>query len=223
MDRRPIPTATWRKSLKTDLMSPRSFQVHEQQLANGLKVLLVENPTIPTVSFNASVLAGARYDPAEKAGLALMVSRLLDEGTQNRNSLEIAEAIESVGGAIETDGSFERIVASVGILKKDVDLGLELLSDILIRPTFPQDFVAKEKERTLSEIASAKDRPQVLAGWAFNELIYQDHPLHRPSHGYPETVARLNRDDLLSFHHRYFVPNNTILSVVGDFQISEML
>src|SRR5271163_4114744 len=100
-----------RPSLKTDVSSRRTFHVHEHLLANGLKILLVENPTIPTVSINASVLTGARYDPEDKAGLALMVSRLLDEGTTTRNSLEIAEAIESVGGAIETDGSFERIVA----------------------------------------------------------------------------------------------------------------
>jgi len=152
-----------------------------------------------------------------------MVSRLLDEGTENRNSLQIAEAIESVGGAIETDGSFERIVVSVGVLKKDIDLGLDLLSDVLIRPMFPQDFVEKEKERTLSEIASAKDRPQVIAGWAFNELVYEGHPLHRPSHGYPHTVQQLTRDDLMAFHRRYFVPNNTILSIVGDFRVPEML
>jgi len=188
-----------------------------------LRVLLVENPSIPTISANASVLTGARYDPEDKAGLALMVSRLLDEGTDNRTSLEIAEAIESVGGAIETDGSFERIVVSVGVLKKDVELGIDLLADVLTRPSFPEDYVVKEKERTLSEIASAKDRPQVVAGWAFNELIYQQHPLHRPAHGYPETVSRLTREDLQTFHKRYFVPNNTILSIVGDFRVSEML
>jgi zinc protease len=209
--------------LRTDVVSRRSFQVHEHQLSNGLKALFVENPAIPTISINASVLTGARYDPEEKAGLALMVSRLLDEGTKNRSSLEIAEAIESVGGAIETDGSFERTVVSISILKKDLDLGLDLLSDLLINPIFPQDYVEKEKERTLSEIASAKDRPQVLAGWAFNELIYKDHPMHRPSHGYPETVGRLTRDDLLDFHKRYFVPNNAILSIVGDFRIAELL
>jgi len=209
--------------LKTDVVSRRSFQVHEHQLSNGLKALFVENPAIPTISINASVLTGARYDPEEKAGLALMVSRLLDEGTKHRSSLEIAEAIESVGGAIETDGSFERIVVSISILKKDLDLGLDLLSDLLINPIFPQDYVEKEKERTLSEIASAKDRPQVLAGWAFNELIYKDHPLHRPSHGYPETVEKLTRDDLLDFHKRYFVPNNAIVSIVGDFRIAELL
>jgi zinc protease len=201
----------------------RSLAVHSHTLENGLKVLLVENPSIPNVSMTGSVLAGARFDPEAKAGLAIMVSRLLDEGTQNRTSLEIADAIESVGGAIETDGSFERIIATVSALSKDIDLSLELLADLLIRPVFPQTYVDKEKERTLAEIVSAKDRPQVIAGWAFNELIYQDHPLHRPSHGYPETVESLTREDLLDFHERFFVPNNVILSIVGDFRVPELL
>ncbi|HEY2384754.1 MAG TPA: pitrilysin family protein [Terriglobia bacterium] len=207
----------------TDLGVRRAFDVHTHLLPNGLKVLLVENPSIPTVSLTASVFTGARYDPEAKAGLAIMVSRLLDEGTATRTSLEIADAIESVGGAIETDGSFERIIATASVLNKDVDLGLELLADLLIRPMFPQEFVDKEKERTLAEIQSAQDRPQVVAGWAFNELVYQDHPLHRPSHGYPETVARITRPDLLDFHSRFFVPNNVLLSMVGDFRVADLL
>ena len=201
----------------------RPLHVHSHTLSNGLKILMVENPSLPAVSMTGSVFAGARYDPEAKAGQAIMASRLLDEGTETRTSLEIADAIESVGGAIEADGSFERIVATAGVLKKDVDLGLELLSDLLIRPVFPQDYVDKEKERTLAEIISAQDRPQVVAGWAFNELVYQDHPLHRPSHGYPHTVEQLTRQDLLDFHRRYFAPNNTILSIVGDFQVPELL
>src|SRR6058998_2996899 len=212
-----------RMNLKPTELGVRSFDVHSHVLCNGLKVLLVENPSIPTVSLNASVMAGARYDPETKAGLAIMVSRLLDEGTETRTSFEIADAIESVGGAIEADGSFERVVVSAGVLNKDVPLGLELLADLLIRPIFPQEYVDKEKERTLAEILSAKDRPQVVAGWAFNELVYQDHPLHRPSHGYPETVERIERNDLLDFHEKYFLPNNVVLAVVGDFRVSELL
>src|SRR5215510_1943023 len=207
----------------TEIDLRRHLAVHSHTLNNGLTILLVENPSLPTVSITASVLAGARYDPESKAGLAIMVSRLLDEGTENRTSLEIADAIESVGGAIDTDGSFERIVAMAGVLNKDVDLGLELLSDLLIRPIFPQEYVDKEKERTLAEIVSAQDRPQVVAGWAFNELVYQDHPLHRPSHGYPATVERMERNDLIEFHKKYFVPNNTLLSVVGDFKVAEIV
>ena len=201
----------------------RAFEVHSHVLNNGMKILLVENPSLPTVSLNASVFTGARYDPESKAGIAIMASRLLDEGTQTRTSFEIADAIESVGGAIEADGSFERVVVSAGVLNKDVPLGLELLADLLMRPIFPQEYVDKEKERTLAEIASAQDRPQVVAGWAFNELVYQDHPLHRPSHGYPETVERIERNDLLDFHEKYFLPNNVVLAVVGDFRVSELL
>jgi zinc protease len=207
----------------TELGVRRAFDVHSRTLLNGLKVLLVENPSIPTVSLTASVFTGARYDPESKAGLAIMASRLLDEGTASRTSLEIADAIESVGGAIETDGSFERIMATASVLNKDVDLGLELLADLLIRPVFPQEFVDKEKERTLAEIQSAQDRPQVVAGWAFNELVYQDHPLHRPSHGYPGTVSKITRADLLNFHSQFFVPNNVLLSIVGDFRVSDLL
>jgi zinc protease len=201
----------------------RSFDVHSQTLTNGLKVLLVENPAIPAIAINATVLTGARYEPEDKAGLAIMASNLLDEGTKTRSSFDIAEAIEATGGHLETDASFERIVAAATVLKQDVDLGLELVADLLINPIFPEDYVSKEKSRTLAEIASAKDRPQVVAGWALNELIYGAHPLHRPAQGYPETIERIARNDLLAFHEQFFAPNNTLLSVVGDFRIDEIL
>jgi zinc protease len=201
----------------------RSFDVHSNLLSNGLRVLVVENPAIPAVAINASVLAGARHEPEEKAGLAIMASRLLDEGTATRSSLEIAEAIESAGGHLEADGSFERVVVASTVLKQDLELGLELVADLLIHPVFPDEYIAKEKTRTLAEIASARDRPQVIAGWAFNETVYGTHPLHRPSHGYPETVEKITRQDLIDFHTRFFVPNNTILSIVGDFKVSEIL
>src|SRR5262245_810047 len=113
-----------------DLRLRRNFVVHKRTLDNGLKVLLVENSANPSVAMNVSVFTGSRHEPDEKAGLAIMVSRLLDEGTKNRTSLEIAEAIESVGGAIETDGSIERMVVSASVLKKDVDLALELTADV---------------------------------------------------------------------------------------------
>jgi zinc protease len=207
----------------TEQRNGRSFEVRRHVLPNGLIVLLVDNPSIPAVSLSVSVLSGARHEPEQKAGLALMVSRLMDEGTKTRTSLEIAETIESVGGMLDSDGSYERILVSATVLKNDIDLALELTADILINPIFPEEFVAKEKSRTLSEIASAKDRPQVIAGWEFSELIYGKHPLHRPSHGYPETVTSLTRTDLLDFHAHFVVPNNAILSMVGDFRTSEVL
>ena len=206
-----------------DLNIGRTFDVRSQVLSNGLTVLLVENPFIPAIAINATVLAGARQEPEKRAGLALMASNLLDEGTSTRSSLDIAEAIESTGGHLETDASFERIVVAATVLKQDVDLGLDLVADLSTSSVFPEEYIAKEKSRTLSEIASAKDRPQVVAGWAFNELVYAGHPLHRPLQGYPETINEIQRQDLLQFQRDFFVPSNAILAIAGDFQTEAVL
>jgi zinc protease len=207
----------------SDVRLSRTLQVHERVLDNGLKILLVENRSTPAVSIHASVFAGSRHETRDKAGLAIMVSRLLDEGTKRRSSLEIAEAIESVGGAIDTDGSYERTMLSSGVLTKDIGLAIELAADILIEPQFPEDAIVKEKERTIAEITSAMDRPQVVAGWAFNKLIYGRHPLGRPTQGFRETVSAITREDLLDFHDRYFAPNNALLSIVGDVTIDDVM
>ncbi len=200
-----------------------AFRPERFTLGNGLTVLLAENPTLPAVSLSLSVQSGARAEPEDKAGTAVLVSRLLDEGTGNRTSLEIAEAIESVGGSIECDCSFERVSAFLGVLSKDLDLGLGLIADILTNPLLGKDALDKERERVLAEIRSAMDRPQVVAGWEFNELVYRDHPLHRPAHGYPHTIEGITRSDLQEFHERHFHPNNAILSAVGDFKTLDML
>ena len=203
---------------------PRAlFHPQRFTLDNGLRVILVEKPALPAVSLNLSILSGSREESEERAGSAVMVSRLLDEGTPTRSSLEIAEAIESVGGAIDCDCSYERSSTFLGVLGRDVDLGLELVADIIMNPLFSEDSLSKERERMLAEIRSAMDRPQVVAGWEFNELVYQDHPLHRPVHGYAHTLEKITREDLEFFHRRYFVPNNAILTVVGDLEAGDML
>jgi zinc protease len=201
----------------------RAFQPESFELSNGLRVILVENHTLPSISLSLTVLGGARTDHEDFAGAAVMASRLLDEGTETRTSLEIADAIESVGGNIECDSSHDRTTVYLGVLSKDIDLGLELLADVITHPAFTDEYVSNERERILAEIRSAMDRPQVIAGWEFNELVYRGHPLHRPAHGYPETIERIEREHLTAFHHSQFVPSNAILSAVGDFKIDDML
>jgi zinc protease len=81
--------------------------------------------------------------------------------------------------------------------------------------------VARERDRQLAEIRSALDRPQTVASWTFNELVFAGHPRHRPTLGYAETVGKLTREALLRFHQRHFAPNNTVLAVVGDISLEE--
>ena len=219
------PQPQWRNNRDID-KSPRAataFHPERFTLDNGLKVFLAESSSLPAVSLSLSVMAGARREPEERAGSAVLLSRLLDEGTSTRTSLEIAEAIESVGGAIDCDCSYERVSAFLGVLSKDIDLGLELVADIVMNPVLGEEALEKEKERILTEIRSATDRPQVVAGWEFNELVYRGHPLHRPVQGYPRTIEKITEEDLRQFHQRYVHPNNAILSVVSDFTTKDML
>ena len=210
---------------KDRLPSPGKAAFHPERftLSNGLRVLLAENSTLPAISLSLSVQAGARAEPEDRAGTAVLLSRLLDEGTTSRSSLEIAEAIESVGGAIDCDCSYERVSAFLGVLSKDIDLGLALVADIVMHPVLGEEVLAKERDRVLAEIRSAMDRPQTVAGWEFNELVYRDHPLHRPVHGYPHTIEKITCGDLREFHKRHFHSNNAMVSVVGDFKTPDML
>ncbi len=202
---------------------PRSFEPECLTLDNGLRFLLIENPSVPAISFNMSLHAGARYEPEERAGLAVIVSRLLDEGTSTRSSLEIADAIESVGGVIDCEGGYERAAVFLSVLSKDLDLGLNLVGDIVTSPSFAPESLEMHRARVLAEIRSAMDRPQVVAGWEFNELVYGTHPLHRPVHGYPHTVEKISVDDLRQFHDQWFRPNNATVSIVGDLQAEELV
>jgi zinc protease len=221
-----VPLMTkWKKATvkAPDINAGRSFEVISQTLKNGLQVLLVENHTIPAISINATVLAGARYEPEDRAGLAIMVSNILDEGTKTRSSLEIAEAIEFTGGHLETDASFERVVVAATVLKQDRNIGLELVADLLMNPVFPEEYVVKEKSRTLAEIASAKDRPQVVAvgpsmNWFTVSIRCTGHRtvIRKPS---SESRGKIS----CTSTNRSFAPNNALLSIVGDFTVDEIL
>jgi len=190
-------------------------------LANGLTLLLARNPNLPAVALAGVVKAGSRTESDAEAGVATLMSRLLTEGTKTRSALEIATAIESVGGSLTASAGYESSVVTATVLKKDFDLALDLARDVLMNPAFAQDRVARERDRQLAEIRSAQDRPQTVASWTFNELVFAGHPRHRPPIGYAETVGKLTRDTLLRFHERHFAPTNTVLAVVGDINLEE--
>ncbi len=209
------PSAALRFEIRPGLAGERRV------LGNGLTLLLARNPNLPAVALAAVVNAGSRYESEAEAGLATLMSRLLTEGTKTRSALAIASAIESVGGSLNASAGYESSVVTATVLKKDFDLALDLVRDVLLNPTFPEERVARERDRQLAEIRSALDRPQTVASWTFNELVFAAHPRHRPPIGYAQTVGKLTREALLRFHERHFAPNNTVLAVVGDINLEE--
>lgn len=194
------------------------------ELSNGIRLILFENPALPMISMNIMVGFGGRYEAEEQAGLAALLGDMLDEGTERQNSDEIALSIESVGARLSTFGGYTHSGVSMVALTDDFPAILGIASDVLQRSTFPADRFAQRQARTLAQLTSREDDPRTVAGDAYRNLIYgTTHPAHRPGIGYPKTVAALTREDLIAAYRKFFIPNNIVIAVVGDFVTAKMI
>jgi zinc protease len=188
-------------------------------LENGLTLLLLENHRLPIVVAEAFVKDVRLVEADDKAGLATLTGRLLDEGTTQHTGPQIAELIEDVGGVLSMSASG----GAVKVLAPDRHRGLSLLLECLVGPTFPKEAFAREQQRLLSMIDDAEKQPDSKAERVFEEMVYGKHPLGRPVLGRHQTVADLNPADCAAFHKQLFIPNNTLLAVVGDFDSKQVV
>jgi zinc protease len=189
------------------------------ELPNGLVLLLFENRRLPIVVADVHTANVRLLEPEDKQGVATLVGRLLDEGTEKHTGPEIAELIENVGGALSMGfgGS------SVKVLSADRKLGLSLLFECLTQPTFPQEAFNRHRQQLLSEIADMDTRPDDKASQLFSKLIYGKHPYGRHPLGLPEMIAKLTPEDCKAIHRRLCVPNNTVVAIVGDFDSKQVI
>jgi zinc protease len=193
------------------------FPSFEQKtLANGLRVVVIEQHEQPVVSLRMVLQAGKSFEPAGKAGLANATAALLTKGTTTRSAQQIAEAIDVVGGNLFAAAGIESGFADAGVTSDQLDLGFELLSDIVLRPTFPQEELDRWRRQTLSELQINLQDAGYLADTALKRTLFGEHPYGLPTDGTPESLNSLTREDLVAFHKRRWVPNDTLLAVVGD-------
>jgi len=188
---------------------------------NGMTVLVLEQHWLPIVQVHALIKAGAAQDPPEEAGLANLVASLLDEGTTTRTAKQLAEQIEFVGGTLTTKAEEDFTTASTLVLKKDTELGFELLADILLHPTFPEQEVKRVRSQILGEMQSEKDDPGLVATKAFHQLVFDGHPYRWPVNGTEETVPKITQADIQNFFSHEYLPNQTILAIVGDIPVEQ--
>lgn len=187
----------------------------EFTLDNGLKVITVENHKIPRVSFQIFVDAPPIKE-GEFAGAADMAGQLLNKGTEHKSKAEIDAAVDFIGASLNTSAS-GLFGAS---LTKHKDQLLELMADVLLNPTFPEEEFEKLKKQTLSNLASEKDDPNAIAGNVANVLRYgADHPYGELAT--EETVENITLDKCKAFYNTYFKPNASYLVIVGDIKAEE--
>ena len=188
---------------------------------NGLQVVYVGAHEQPAVNVRLLVRAGTSSDPTGKPGLAAMTAQLLDQGTTTHGAQEIAQTIDSIGGAIAVGAGTDLSFINVLVLKDSFDLALEMLSDVARNPAYAQNEVDRQRQQLLSEMQVSYDDPAYVSSIVFGRLVYGAHPYGMPHNGTPQSLMRITRDDLVDFHRKHYLPNNAILAVVGDLTAEE--
>jgi predicted Zn-dependent peptidase len=191
-------------------------EVERVVLDNGIILYLYENHRLPLFNLTTYIRCGAVLDPAEKAGLSGIVGAAMRTGgskTISGDSLNII--MEYMGGSLETWIGDERGEVSLRALSKDIDTALTLFADLLRNPAFPKDKIDLAKSDVKNNIKRRNDNPHNILGIYFNNIIYGDHPSGRVLEW--ATVKGLTREDLIDYHNRFFVPNNIMMAISGDF------
>ena len=205
--------------LRVKLPRPR-----ETKLANGLTVLVLEQRRLPTVAFTLWVKTGALADPKDMPGLAKATAEMLREGTAQRTSAQLAADIDGLGASLMATAEFGANISTVSAsgLSQSTDRLLELMSDVVLDPTFPADEFAIYQRRQLAQVEQMRSRSAFLAQERFHKVLYGDFAASVVS-ATPESLKAMSTAQLKDFHDRYYVPNNAILGVVGDVQFDQVV
>jgi predicted Zn-dependent peptidase len=187
------------------------------KLKNNLTIILEKKPT-QTITIQATVKTGSNNETEEISGISHFMEHMLFEGTKNRKDSQIiSNEIESLGGELNAYTSNERTCFYIKIAKKHFNKALDIVSDIIQNPLFTEKTIEKERKIILKEINLHKDEPRFHQWVLFTKALFKKHPARRPAYGTVKAVKAVKRKDLLNYYHKYYTPNNIILSVVGNF------
>lgn len=191
------------------------------KLSNGLRVLLLPDHSAPTVNLSGNIRAGTIFDTPAKAGVAGLTASNLMNGTEAKSALALAKRLEDRGASLGFGASREGVGIGGSALVQDLPILVETLADVLLHPTFPEKQLELSRQRSLVGLKAALDDPGQLGRRAFQQAIY---PENHPFHTFPtaDSLKNITREDLALFHQRYYRPDTTVLSLVGDFDPAQL-
>ncbi len=196
--------------------------VQTATLANGLTLTVVEMHKVPVVDVQVLLEAGAARDPADVPGLATFTAAMLQQGAGKRAALEIADEAAFLGAQLNTSASFDGATASLHVPKRRLAAALDLLADVVLRPTFPDSEVMRQRELRRAQLVQQRDEPVAVANVAFPAIVYgAGHPYGHPLNGTETATAALTRDRVAEFYRAAYRPNAARMLVVGDVTLAE--
>jgi zinc protease len=188
----------------------------EETLPNGLRVIVVERRESPLISAQLLIKNGGEVDPPELAGLADMTANLLTKGTQSRDATKIAQEIESLGGSLESGARWDSSYATVGVMSSKIPQAMEILADVVRRPTFKSEEVERLRQQYLDNLTLALGEPGSIARFVAARVVFGDSPYGHPISGTTESLTRITGAEIAKMHSRYYRPDNAILVIGGD-------
>ncbi len=188
----------------------------EETLPNGLRVIVVQRSETPLVSAQLLIKNGGEVDPPELAGLAEMTADLLTKGTQSRDATRIAQEIESLGGSLDSSTRWDSSVANVSVMSSKISPAMEILADVVRRPTFKSEEVERLRQQSLDSFTLILGEPGSIARLVAARVVFGDSPYGHPLIGTNESLTRITAADIAKLHSRYYRPDNAILVIGGD-------
>ena len=198
------------------------IEIQKFDLPNGLRLLIREDHKLPLVDLGVFCKGGLLAETAGNNGITKLMSRMLLKGTKTRSADQIADSIESIGGAINVFSGNNSFGVTAHAMTDDLVLVLDILADVVENPTFPEDMLARERDVQLAEIKSEQDQVLRSCQQLLRETIYARHPYRLNALGTPASVVKLTRADLADFQHRYIVPNNMVITVFGNVKADDV-
>ena len=198
-------------------------EIKKYELQNGLRVLISEDQRLPIVSIVAAFRGGLLAETPEKNGVSQLLASTIVKGTKSRTAQQIAESVEHVGGSIGAGSSNNSFSISVEVMKSDLALGMQILSDVLANATFPDSEVALEKDSQIAAIKAEEDQITTTARNLLKPKLYGSHPYSLRNNGSPDSVSKLSAADLKAYRDRLVVGRNGVLSIFGAVNPQEAL
>ncbi|MBV9210790.1 MAG: insulinase family protein [Acidobacteria bacterium] len=198
---------------------PKPF---ETVLPNGLRVVILEERRLPLVSYRLAFRTGSANNPADMPGLMSIMTGLLNEGTDTRTSKQIADEIASMGATLAAGTNSDYTTVGASSLSIYGDQTLDLLADVALHPSFPQNEIDIAKQNTKQGLIQQRSQPSFLASERLARTLFGSHPYSVVT-ATNESIDAVTREKLQSFHREVFIPNNAVLFIVGDVQRAAVL
>src|SRR5439155_1532366 len=184
---------------------------------------VVEMHKVPVVDVQLLLDAGAARDPSGVPGLATFTATMLQQGAGARSALDVADEAAFLGAQLGTTATFDGASASIHVPKRRLEAGLDLLADVVLRPSFADSEIARQRELRAAQLVQQRDEPVAVANIAFPAIVYgREHPYGHPLNGTDSATARLARERVTEFYRTYYRPNGARLLIVGDVTLAEV-